>query len=117
VRPSIVTALLLSACGRTPTIDAVLLYVAVVDAADNPITSAEVELRDTTHVIDVRPTDGDGIATFRYPGDGRYMLHARNDPQCCWGDGELDTVITDPDDTVIVVMTIGPCPTWSPTGC
>jgi hypothetical protein len=117
VRRIFVCVLLLAACGRTPTIEPVLLYVAVVDGSDNPATNAEVELRDTSQVIDVRPTDGDGIATFRYPGDGRYMLRAENDPQCCFGEGELDTVITSPDDAVIVVMTIGPCPTWSPPGC
>lgn len=117
MRRILVTAVLLAACGRTPTIEPVLLYVAVVDGADNPISTADVELRDATHLVDVRATDGDGIATFRYPGDGRYTLHASNDPQCCFGEGELDTVITTPDDTVIVVITIGPCPTWSPPGC
>lgn len=117
MRHALVAGILVAGCGRTPTISPALLFVATVDGADDPVSGADVELRDAERVIEVRRTDGDGIATFRYPGGGRYTLTATADPQCCFGTGTLDVVVTERDETVDLEMTIGPCPTWIPPGC
>lgn len=107
----------LAGCGRGPFPEPALLYVQVVDADDNPLSHCDVELLDGERVRGHRRCGDDGTVVFPFPGVGSYRIHASNDPQCCFGDGATDVVITRPDELVVVEVALGPCPTWTPPYC
>jgi hypothetical protein len=117
VRRLLATVGVMLSCGRTPTIEPETFRVATVDNGDNPLRHAQVSLYDGERRLATRRTDADGMVTFTYPGAGRYRVHAKNDPECCWGDADVDVALTEPDEVVLVEVQIGPCPTYSPTWC
>lgn len=111
--------LLLGACGRTPTSTTPDLMVQVVDEADDAVGGAEVDLAMTgePRVLGSARTDGYGVATFAYPGNGTYELAARTDLTCCYREGTLEVTLLDPNRIIILPTATGPCPTAIPPDC
>ncbi|HET6584048.1 MAG TPA: carboxypeptidase-like regulatory domain-containing protein [Nannocystaceae bacterium] len=110
-----------SACGRTPLFSAPVLFVQVVDESGDGVPRADIELRglddDGEPVVAHAHADSDGVASFAYPGAGRYDLRATTDWVCCAHEGTLATTVTGPNELVVVETVTGLCPTWVPTSC
>jgi hypothetical protein len=119
-RFAVLVLLLVGACGRTPAFSGPELLVQVVDEGDDALAGADVDLVTTDEeprVLGRAHTDGYGVATFEYPGNGTYSLRATTDFRCCYHEGILEVTLLDPSRIVVLETVTGPCPTWTPTSC
>lgn len=121
IRRALGLFLLAVACGRSSFALPPSLLVQVVDEADHPVASADVELRtgDPEHgrSIGQSRTDDRGVAIFAHPGPGTYVLHAGTDLRCCIREGSIETTLGSETELVMIETATGPCPTWTPPSC